>query len=496
MSAPARKVCFGHYLAYGSNDFLGAGAMSIIGFWILFFYTTFCGLSATQATIIFATARLLDAFFSPVIGYVSDRFHNTWLGKKFGRRRFFILLAIPLLPSFALMWVEGQSFWYYLITYCFFELVYAMEIIPYETLAAEMSPNYQAKAKFAGARILCGQIANIAAMWLPGVIIAQLGGKESGATFLYLGVIFSVFFVFVALAVFLFTWERPREEIASIAPRDTGGSPFHVITDLFHELWATLRIRAFRLHLGMYIGGYISQDVLNLVLSFIIAFIFLGSVATASSITTWMACAQLVSVGLAIWLTLRIHAAASYRIALGFFSLGILGFATLYVAGVTNIGWFLAVAVIAGLGRGALNYIPWSVYNYMPDVDEIVTGRRREGAFAGVMTFIRKLLQSAVAFVVGPILDASGLVTSIKIQPVHVVNTAVAIMLVGSLGLMIFGFLVSLRFKLNRDTHGVLMDEIERFKKQPGTLPSPANRAIVEDLTGWKYEELWGKGKS
>ena len=59
-----RKVRFGHYLAYGSNDFLGAGAMSIIGFWILFFYTTFCGLSATQATIIFATARLLDAFFS------------------------------------------------------------------------------------------------------------------------------------------------------------------------------------------------------------------------------------------------------------------------------------------------------------------------------------------------------------------------------------------------------------------------------------------------
>jgi oligogalacturonide transporter len=494
-----RQVKFGHYLAYGSNDFLGAGAMSIIGFWILFFYTTFCGLTATQATIIFATARLLDAFFSPIIGYISDRFHNTWLGKKFGRRRFFILLAIPLVPSFALMWVEGQSFWYYLITYCFFELVYAMEIIPYETLAAEMSPNYQTKAKFAGARILCGQVANIAAMWLPGVIIAQLGGKESGATFLYLGVIFSVFFVFVALAVFLFTWERPRTEIASIAvpqASNTGRSPFHVISDLFRELGATLRIRAFRLHLGMYIGGYISQDVLNSVLSYIIAFIFLGSVATASSITTWMAIAQLVSVGLAIWLILRLHAARSYRIALGFFGAGIVGFGLLYVMNVSDIRWFLAVAVIAGLGRGALNFIPWSVYNYMPDVDEIVTGRRREGAFAGVMTFIRKLLQSAVVFAVGPILDASGLIRNVKIQPVHVVNTAVAIMLIGSLGLMIFGFIVSLRFKLNRDTHTVLMDEIERFKKQPGTLPSPEHRAVVEDLTGWKYEDLWGKGRS
>ena len=81
MSAPARKVHFGHYLAYGSNDFLGAGAMSIIGMWILFFYTTFCGLTAAEAGIIFVAARLLDAFFSPVIGYISDHFHHTWLGK-------------------------------------------------------------------------------------------------------------------------------------------------------------------------------------------------------------------------------------------------------------------------------------------------------------------------------------------------------------------------------------------------------------------------------
>src|SRR5215510_12698161 len=196
----ARQVRLGNYIAYGSNDFLGAGAMSIIGLWVTFFYTTYCGLTVAQAGIIVVTARLFDAFFSPFIGYISDHFHHTRPGKKFGRRRFFILLAIPLLPSFALMWIEGQTFWYYLVTYCFFELVYAMEIIPYETLAAEMSPDYRTKAKFAGSRIICGQIANIAALWLPGVIVARLGGKESAATFLYLGVVFSVFFVFVALA--------------------------------------------------------------------------------------------------------------------------------------------------------------------------------------------------------------------------------------------------------------------------------------------------------
>ena len=494
MSAPARKVHFGHYLAYGSNDFLGAGAMSIIGTWILFFYTTFCGLTAAEAGIIFVAARLLDAFFSPVIGYISDHFHHTWLGKRFGRRRFFILLAIPLVPSFALMWVQDQSFWYYLITYCFFELVYAMEIIPYETLAAEMSPDYKTKAKFAGARIICGQIANIAALWLPGVIIAKLGGKESADTFLYLGIIFSVFFVFVALAVFLFTWERPREDIVSIEAKPMR-SPFSNLSQLYEDLAATLRIRAFRLHLGMYLGGYISQDILNGVFAYFVAFALAGTVATTSTITTVMACAQLVSVGVAIWLCIRIHAAPTYRIAITLFAASVAGMLLLYGTGVIDLKWLFVAVVIAGLGRGALNYIPWSVYNYMPDVDEVVTGRRREGAFAGVMTFIRKLMQSLAIFAVSQILNLAGLIPKSMSQPQSVVNAVLLIMGVGAIGIMVFGFIVSLRFRLNSATHAVLMEEIDRFKRGADTPPSAENRAVVEDLTGWKYEELWGKGR-
>src|SRR5262245_19143156 len=168
---PLRQVRLHNYLAYGSNDFLGAGAMAVISGWILYFYTTFCGLTPVQATVIFSVARLFDAVASPLIGYISDHFHRTRLGQRFGRRRFSVLLAIPLLPSLALMWVDGQTFWYYLITYVFFEVIYAMELIPYETLAAEMSPDYKVKARFAGARILCGQISAILAAFIPGRII-------------------------------------------------------------------------------------------------------------------------------------------------------------------------------------------------------------------------------------------------------------------------------------------------------------------------------------
>src|SRR5690349_11979354 len=452
----ARQVRLGNYIAYGSNDFLGAGAMSIIGLWVTFFYTTYCGLTVAQAGLIVVAARLLDAFFSPLIGYISDHFHHTWLGKKFGRRRFFILISIPLLPSFALMWIEGQTFWYYLVTYVFFELVYAMEIIPYETLAAEMSPNYATKAKFAGARIICGQIANIAALWLPALIVEKLGGKDSPSTFLYLGATFAVFFVLVAIAVYLFTWERPRSDIPG-ADRPPEKSPFSNLTQLFDDLKATLRIRAFRLHLGMYLGGYVSQDILNVAFPYFIGFALAGTVSTTANISAAMAVAQLFSVFIAIWACLRIHPAPSYRIALMFFAAGVAGLLALYFSGVTGIVWYGLVVVVAGFGRGALNYIPWSVYNYMPDVDEIVTGRRREGAFAGVMTFVRKVMQSAAILLGTQILNFAGLIPKTMNQPASVVSTVVAIVAFGPLLIMLFGFLASLRFRLNCATHAVLI---------------------------------------
>jgi oligogalacturonide transporter len=486
-----RTVRFGHYLAYGSNDFLGAGAMAVISGWILFFYTTFCGLTAVQAAAIFAIARMFDAVASPLIGYLSDHFHRTRAGRRFGRRRFFILLAVPLLPSFALMWIDGMSFWYYLVTYVFFEVVYAMELIPYETLAAEMSPDYRVKAKFAGARILCGQVSAILAGVLPGRIIEAFG-KDSAETFFYLGIVFSVIFMLVALAVFTFSWERPREEIESIAS-DGDSSPLRRFSQLYSDLLATLRIRAFRLHLGMYLGGYISQDIFNAVFTYFVVFAMGGTVVIASNLMGTMAFAQLLAVAAFIPMCLRLHPAPSYRIAVSLYATAVLAFLALYLMQPAASWWIYVPVLIAGLGRGGLNYIPWNTYNYMADVDEIVTGRRREGAFAGVMTFIRKTSQAAAVMSVGMLLQAGGFLSGSTTQSPEAVRTILLVMTLGTLSLLAMGWIVSLRFRLDRNTHAVLMDEIRRFKERSDTQPDTERRLIVEDLSGWRYEQLWGR---
>lgn len=486
-TTPPRTVRLVNYLAYGANDVLGAGSMAVISAWVLVFYTQFCGLSAGQAALIFATARILDAFASPMIGHISDGFGRTALGRRFGRRRFFILAAIPLLPSFALMWLPGMSFAYYLVSYVLFELVYAMEIIPYETLAAEMGSDYRTKAKFAGFRILFAQGSAVLAGFLPLWLIEALG-RDSADTFFYMGIIFTILFMLAAGGLYLLSWERqrPAEETAPIG----GPSPF---VALYRNLGSTLRIRAFRLHLGLYLGGYISQDVFNAAFTFFVIFALAGSTQIASGLLGTMYIVQFVAVLIAIQLALRAGPASAYRAAAACFALGVVSLLVQWKLGVpATAGWIWLGIGLVGFGRGALNYIPWATYNYMADIDEIVTGRRREGSFAGVMTFVRKATQAAAVAGVGLLMDAGGFVSKAPVQSDGAIRTLALVLGVGTIAVLALGVLVSLRFKLGPASHAVLMAEIEHLRGGGKEPTSQESRRVVEDLSGWRYDQLWG----
>ena len=63
-----RPVRVGHYLAYGSNDVLGAGVMFVMSAWTLYFFTTFCGLTASEAGL---AVRLVIA-----VGLATDPQHH------------------------------------------------------------------------------------------------------------------------------------------------------------------------------------------------------------------------------------------------------------------------------------------------------------------------------------------------------------------------------------------------------------------------------------
>ena len=164
-----RKITPITRFAYGTGNLLGSGALAISGSWLLYFYTTFCNMPIAQATLIFSLATYLDVIMNPLMGFISDSFYKTKLGRKFGRRRFFIMIGIPLMCLYPLLWVKNMNFWYYLCTYIMFEIVYTGVMIPYNTLPVEMTSDFAQRTYLAGSKAMFGKIANFLGAALPGL---------------------------------------------------------------------------------------------------------------------------------------------------------------------------------------------------------------------------------------------------------------------------------------------------------------------------------------
>lgn len=495
----SRKIGLGHYLAYGSGDFLGAGTTALTAAWLLYFYTTFCGLTPIQATLIFAAARVLDAVVSPLMGFLTDNFGSTWLGKRFGRRKFFILLGIPCVFSYSLMWVSDMSFWWYLCTYLLFDIVYTMILVPYETLVPEMTDDFKQKTRFSGARIGLAQLSAILAAFLPGILLGMLG-KDNPDSFFYASLVFSVICALVLTLVWCFTWERDPDDFSAESRRAEQEKQqltlMQNLKRLYVELASTLRIRIFRQHLGMYLGGYIAQDVFNAVFTWYVVFVLMQSAKVASSLMGTMAVLQFIAVMAMIPLCIRMGPAPAYRLVAVLFGVAALSYAGLWYAGMNDsMSLLLVISAVAGLGRGGINYVPWNTYTYIADVDEVITGQRREGIFAGIMTLTRKASQAGAVMLVGIVLQLSGFVSGQVTQVPGVSHTILAILSVGTVAVLTCGFIVSLRFKLNLQTHTVLRQETLKMREAGRIVPeniTPEARGIVETLAGMPYENLWG----
>ncbi|AIF53413.1 MFS transporter [Pelosinus sp. UFO1] len=492
MKNAERVIKFKNIIGYGITDLFGMGSLAVVGAWMLYFYTTFCGLSPVEAGAIFAVARIIDALISPLMGYITDNFGSTRLGKKFGRRRFFILLGIPFVACYSLLFVAGMSFWYYLFSYIILEITLALVMVPYETLAAEMTKDFSTRSKLAGSRMLFSQSAVFIASILPGRLM-QIFGENTAISFFYTAAVFSVIFVIALITVYFSTWETEEEKV-DVSFKVEKLSLLENVKKVLAELSSTFRIKTFRHHLAIYIFSFTSMDIFIAVFTYYIVFALHQTSVLSSNLLTIMSVSQVAAVAGTIWLVVKIGPASCVKIASLLSIVSIIGYVSVYGLAPENIfPYLMAICIVMGLSRGAATFIPWNVYSFIPDVDEMVTTRRREGIFAGVMTFSRKTTVAVAIFIVGNILQMGGFVAGAKEQSLTTVNTVLGLMIVGVIGLQLMTLVYAFRFKLSKQRHDIILDEINRLKAG-GSMEhaGDSTRKTVEELTGWKYEETWG----
>jgi oligogalacturonide transporter len=491
-----RRVGYGVAIGYGVTDLFGGGAFAVIGTWLLFFYTTYCGLSVLEAGSIFAIARVIDAVLSPVMGYVTDNFGDTWLGRKFGRRRFFLLLSAPLMFLYALVWVTDMSYWYYLGTYLSIELLSAMVLVPWETLAAEMTNRFSERTRLSGVRMMCSQFGGFLAVSVPGIIM-QFTGKDNSLTYTLTGSIFALIFCIAVFTTWACTWEAKdvREEYEFKPVNNRKSGLFNHLKYLVVDLLSSFKIRAFRQHIIIYICSFTAMDVFGSVFTYYVVYALGRDAGAVSGLLT---IAAFVSVPgtfgfMMLMNKLNITPSGALRLSYGCI-FAVLAF--LFVVYINDIAvptlLFSAVFVVLGAARAGLYYIPWNIYSFIPDVDEMVTRQRREGIFAGVMVLTRKSTVALAIMLIGIVLQESGFVKGGGTQPVSALHAIIGLMIFATAALLAISFWMTYKFKLNQATHKTLIKEVARRKLGGAASDCDENtRQVIKDLTGLPYDQVW-----
>ncbi|POP47131.1 MFS transporter [Superficieibacter electus] len=496
MTRKNKKITIPVSIGYGLTDIMGGGAFTVIGAWLLFFYTTFVGLSPVEAASIVAIARIVDAIVSLFMGSFTDHFYKNVLGKKFGRRRFFLLIGAPLMLVYALLWLDGMGYGFYLAVYLAFEIIAAMVLIPWETLPSEMTRDFNSRTKLSTCRMFLSATGTFLATFIPGLLINHFGEHNANA-YLINGIVFAALFMLCVFISWKVTWERELtpemlSELESTATPKTFAEKIRMVGGLFKEYASTLKVRAFRKHLAIYLFSFTGKDVYNTVFVFFCVYCLNVSSAFAGSLLSMSIVGLPVTLlaGLAI---IKFGPSRLYVFAYSVMLLCLLGFFVVYQFPAWNtVPTLIALAAIYQVGRCVLEFTPWNVFPFIPDIDEMITRQRREGLFAAVMTFSRKTTVAIATFVVGVLLQSGGYVKGSQVQPPEAINMIAMLLFVGTAGLLAIALWQALTFHLNKQTHKIFVDEVERLKAHGSKQDvDPQTRRIVEDLTGYRYEQLW-----
>ncbi|GHP14067.1 MFS transporter [Lentilactobacillus fungorum] len=490
-----RKITVWRGIGYGIVDFVGGGSMTIIGAWMLFFYTSYCNLTAVQGASIIGAARVADAICSLLMGSLTDNFYKTKLGQRFGRRHFFLLIGSPLMLLYITLWIAGMNYWYYFATYMIFEVISSAMMIPYETLPNEMTDDYNQRTKLSSARMFISAGATFLATFIPGQLFAIMG-QHSPIPFLVNGTLFAIIFAIGVYVCYSVTWEKPvTKEMRAELEKDSvnQGPLFKRFWGLLCDYGSTLKIKSFRKHLLIYLFSFTGKDTFNTVFAYFCIYC-LGLSATVAANLLSLSLIGLVVTIVAGFGMVKYGPKFLYEVGYGLMLLMLICYYLVFQLHVTNhvILILFFISLFYQIGRATLEFTPWNVFPFIPDLDEIVTKRRRAGIFAAVMSFTRKSTVAVATIAVGFILDNNGFAKNAATQSLQAQHAIAAILLFGTGGLILLALLEALTFKLNKQTHQIVLQEILRLRKGGSKKDvDPKVAKTVKELTGVSYDKVW-----
>jgi oligogalacturonide transporter len=399
MEPKSEELTFWQKLGYGVGDIYGGGAGTLISFFYLVFLTDVVQISPGLAGTVILISKAYDAVTDPFEGVISDRTRT-----KFGRRRPYLLAGILLvfLSFFAMFYPvayesETLRFVFVIATYLFYSTVVSIVMLNYNALQAEITLDYNERTNLTTFRIFFSTVSSILCALLPFEIVKLFPDVRSG--WIAMGIAFGLFFALPFIATVAATRERPEFQKEP--------QPFHW-KQAFVE---PFQVRTFVYVLIMYVTAFTAFDATSSIVVYYVK-TYIGRGEEVSFVLGSLLIAQVVSLPFYQWLSKRTSKPRSYIVGAAVFVI-VMFFSFLITPASPTFALYV-FAVMVGLGSGGVVMMVYAIFPDIPDVDELRSGERREGIYAALTTFMRKISSAIAVFVVAQVLELAGYIPPIE----------------------------------------------------------------------------------
>jgi GPH family glycoside/pentoside/hexuronide:cation symporter len=442
------------------------GTVDIFGHWLYFglmqpVFVGFLQLSPSLLGLAQAAARLTDAFTDSYFGWRSDNTRTRW-----GRRRPYILVGsllagatLPCLFAASRAWSPSTLFWFVLLSACSYAPILSCYNMPYQSLGAELTPDTDERTAVMSWRGVVQTLAGVVNAWAWWFAARPWFAAADGMPNLARGAMWAAALVgglmmlagigsalFVKERYYPLVHQQERTAFRAMTKQAFRCQPFRILLFAL-VLFAvpTSMVGA----LSWYVLYYhvLAGNPVN-------AALYGGLAGTAYSILG-AAC-----IPFAVWLARRIGKHRALQWALYGGSIALASSFVLY----TPRSPILSVLCYGLFGMATSGFF-WvllpSMLADVVDFDELESGKRREGTYASILSYVLKLGTTVTLLVTGPLIELTGFNACKALQnPATILGLRILFAVVPAAAALLAAIALR-RYPLSRDAMSAIRARLE-----------------------------------
>jgi GPH family glycoside/pentoside/hexuronide:cation symporter len=419
--AATHKVPFGHKVAFGLGMLANQMFPAALGIFMVVLVQDM-GFPGWMWGVLFFLPRVFDSVTDPIMGFISDNTRSTW-----GRRKQYVFIgAIVMGISFVAMWQlyredgVNYNFVYFLLWSFVFYTGLTLFSIPYVAMGYEMSDDFHERTSIMAVAQWIGQWAWVIAPWFWVVMYDPSWFENADTATRTLSVWVGVICMLLAMVPALFLPSRSSKDDTHLVPLTLGniGGGMREILQGFKEALSSAPFRK------LCFSTFLIFNAFNTVAAFsffiVVYHLFGGSTSDA-----WIWPTLFGSVGALIttfaviptvaWMSGKMGKKNAFMVSQG---ISIIGYVLLWFFMVPGKPWMFMFALpFFSFGIGGLFTLMMSMTADVCDLDELATGKRREGIFGAIYWWMVKFGFAIAGLLSGAIMSFVAFTPGAAVQP-------------------------------------------------------------------------------